>query len=338
MVDSAKLVADVRAQIATIADKATEAEQKAFSDLIKRAKGATYGAEMVTYTPGMSALIFIHANPHNRKWQVSKTSEYARRMSVGQWCNEHNQLPGFYVTGELEDAQHRFAAAALSGHTWKTLTVLGIKRSAISTVDAGLKRSGADHAGLDGIENGKLKETILRMASSYLVRRGDKAAAIRSEAEMSNAIKAKDSQLSLPIDIAKGSETNLVNPLLKTPVTATTAYLMIEHGWAEMRVREKLALFNSGQSDQSDKDPFFVAGEMITKSHERGDKRDKLNSVNEVGLIIIVMGMTEHSHAKAIQKASLRATLKKGLPDPTYSPASEPTYKPSALQDNHMSL
>ena len=81
--DSTKLVEDVRAQIATIADKATEAEQKSFSDLIKRAKGATYGAEIVTYTPGMSALIFIHANPHNRKWQVGKTSEYARRMSVG---------------------------------------------------------------------------------------------------------------------------------------------------------------------------------------------------------------------------------------------------------------
>jgi hypothetical protein len=286
----------------------------------------------------MSALIFIHANPHNRKWQVGKTNEYARRMSVGQWCNEHNQLPGFYDTGELEDAQHRFAACALIGYTWKTLTVFGIKRAAISTVDAGLKRSGADHAGLDGIENGKLKETILRTAASYLVRRGDKAAAIRSEAEMSKAIKAKDSQLSLAIDIARGSETNLVNPLLKTPVTATTAFLMVEHGWAEMRVREKLALFNSGQSDQSDKDPFFVAGEMITKSHERGDKRDKLNSVNEVGLILIVMGMTEHSHAKAIQKSSLRATLKKGLPDPTYTPPSEPNFRPGTSQDNHMSL
>jgi hypothetical protein len=213
--DSTKLVDDVRTQLAAIAEKATEAEQKSFSDLIKRAKGAAYSAETVTYTPAISSLIFSKANPHNRKWQVSKTNEYSRRMSVGQWCNEHNQLPGFYDTGELEDGQHRLAACALIGYTWKTITVFGIKRAAISTVDAGLKRSGADHAGLGGIENCKLKETVLRMAASYLVKRGDKEAAIRSEAEMTNAIKAKDSQLSLAIDIAVGSETISLIPSLR---------------------------------------------------------------------------------------------------------------------------
>jgi hypothetical protein len=308
---------DIKTQVMAVAVKATEAERKAVSDLQAKAKGAKYGAEVVGITPAMAALIFLEANPANRDWQPTKTQEWARRMRDGLW-RQNNQAPGFYTTGQLEDGQHRLAACALADYTWETLVVFGIETSAISTVDAGARRTGADAAKLEGVHDARFKEAILRASASYLVKRGDKTAALKSETEMARAIKAKDVQLSLAAEMAKASELNLVKPVLKPTVAAAAAFLMLEHGWPEQRVREKLALLNSGQSTEGDNDPFFIAGSMITKSRERADGREKLSTVKELGLIILVMGKSELGPRVAVEKRRLQAELNKGLPDPTY--------------------
>jgi hypothetical protein len=62
-----------------------------------------------------------------------------------------------------------------------------------------------------------------------------------------------------------------------------------------------------------------VAGDMITKSRERSSTKDKLNALKEVGLVVLVMGMTEGG-VTATRKSLLMSQLKKSLPDPTYHP------------------
>ena len=309
-------IEDVKHQVMTVAVKATEAERKAVTDLISKSKGADYGAELFTITPAMAALIFLEANPSNRDWTPSKTLEWARRMTMGQW-RQNNQPPGFYTTGQLEDGQHRLAACALANYTWTTLIVFGIDPEAISTVDAGARRYGSDAAKLQGVADSKFKEQIIRLSSAYLVKRGDRSAALKSETEIAQAIKSRDGQLDIAIQMAHDSEVNIVNPVLRPTMAAATAFIMLEHGWPDQRVREKLALLNSGQSKSSDSDPMFVAGTIIAKAHEKTATKEKLSSALEVGLIILVMNKTEDG-AAAVQKKNLLSELKKGLPDPTY--------------------
>ena len=309
-------IEDVKHQVMTVAVKATEAERKAVNDLIARAKGADYSADVFTITPAMAALIFLEANPSNRDWQPGKTLEWARRMTAGQW-RQNNQPPGFYNTGLLEDGQHRLAACALADYSWTTLVVFGVDPGAISTVDAGARRYGSDAAKLQGVADSKFKEQIIRLSSAYLVKRGDKSAALKSETEIAQAIKARDEQLGIAIQMAHDSEVNIVNQVLKPTMAAATAFIMLEAGWPEQRVREKLALLNSGQSKSSDSDPMFVAGTIIARAHEKSATKEKLTTAFEVGLILLVMNKTEDG-TTAVQKKNLLSELKKGLPDPTY--------------------
>jgi hypothetical protein len=311
-----KLGDELRSKMMEVALKATADERKAVSDLLAKAKDAEYGTELVRFTPAMSALIFLEANPHNRDWTPAWTLELKRRMVEGQW-RKNNAIPGFYTNGQLEDGQHRFAAAALAGITWETFVVFGIETESISSVDAGKKRYGSDAAQLDGVENTKVKQQILKTSANYLFKLGNKDAAIISEMEMANAIKKHSRELDGAIEIANSASQNLVTPILKQPVAATIAYLMLQHGWPELRVREKLALINSGQSAGGEAEPFFVAGEIITKAREKSSAKDKLNTLKEVGLVILVMGMTEDG-TTATRKGVLRAQIDKSLPDPTY--------------------
>jgi hypothetical protein len=311
-----KLGDELRSQMMQVAIKATAEERKQVDSLILKATDSEYRTDLVTFTPAMAALIFLEHNPHNRDWSPQWTTEIARRMKDGQW-RQNNALPGFYTTGQLEDGQHRFGGVALSGVPWRTLVVLGIETESIASVDAGKKRHGADAAQLDGVENTKLKQSILKTSANYLVKLGNKDAAIISEMEMAKAIKKHDQELVTAIDIANTAAQNLVTPILRQPQAATIAYLMLQHGWPELRIREKLALINSGQSSGGEAEPFFVAGDIITKSRDKQASRDKLSALNEVGLVILVMGMTEQG-VDAIRKAVLMQNLKKALPDPTY--------------------
>jgi len=313
-----KIADEVRMRLMEIAVKATAEERKMVSEIIARAQQGDYGTELLSYSPAMAALIFLEHNPHNRDWRPAWTLELSRRMKAGQW-RRNNALSGFYTNGQCEDGQHRFAAAALAGITWDTLTVFGISTAAISSVDAGMKRYGSDAAKLDGVHNTKTKESILRTASNYMVKIGDKSAAIISESEMADAIKAKSRELDTAIDISGAAAQNLVTPILKPLVAASISYLMLQHGWPEHRVREKLALINSGQSSGGEAEPFFVAGELISKSRTRTDAKERLNTLKEVGLVILVMGMTEEGTV-ATRKATLISSIRKALPDPTYKP------------------
>jgi hypothetical protein len=101
-----KLADELRVRIMEVAVKATAEDRKQITNLIARAKDGTYGTELISFTPAMAAIIFLENNPHNRDWSAQWTLEVTRRMKAGQW-RKNNALPGFYTTGQLEDAQHR---------------------------------------------------------------------------------------------------------------------------------------------------------------------------------------------------------------------------------------
>jgi len=309
---------ELRQRIVAVAGAASSEDRRKVMDMVAEARKGVYRPQVYDITSGMAAILFTEFNSHNRDWTASWTLELLRRIQHGLW-RQINASPGFYDNGLVEDGQHRFGAVALAGEfVWSRVTVqFGIKQDAISAVDSGHRRRASDHAKLDGIGNTRMKEAILKASASYLVRRGDKSAAMPSETELAAAIREHNAVLDTAIDVAKDSETNIVTPILRRTVGATVAYLMLTHDWPEQRVREKLALFNTGQSSSGENEPFFIAADIITKARAKVDAKDRLSTVREVALVIEVMNLTT-TGVKASRKKALLDGIKKSLPDPAY--------------------
>src|SRR6266566_3289423 len=252
---------ELRERIANVATAATSEERRKVLDLVAEAKKGVYRPQAYDISSGMAAILFTEFNSHNRDWTASWTLELLRRIQRGLW-KQINASLGMYDNGLLEDGQHRLAAVALSGDfVWQRITVqFGIKHDAISAQDSGHRRHASDHAKLDGIGNTRMKETILKSATSYL---------------------------------------------------------MLTHDWPEQRVREKLALFNTGQSSSGENEPFFIAADIITKARAKVDTKDRLSTVREVALVIEVMNLTTLG-VKASRKKALLDGIKKSLPDPAF--------------------
>jgi hypothetical protein len=307
---------EVRAKIAAVAAAATDPDRKIVSDILNRASKGDYGSEIFNITPAAAALLFLEHNPHNRDWDPAWSLELSRRQRMRIW-RKNNEVPGFYRDGNLADGQHRFAGIALSGITWTTVVVFGMDRDSITTVDAGRRRDAASALKMDGMQEAKLKQSIIKTGASYLLRTGQDSAALRSEVEIADAIHSNNGVLEAAIEIAQISEQNLVNPVLKQSSAATVAYLMLTHGWPAQRVREKMALFQTGQSTSGESEPFFVAGEIIGKAKEKKDTKDRLSTIKEVGLVLHAMRLSTQG-VRAIGKQKLMLGIKKELPKADY--------------------
>jgi phenylpyruvate tautomerase PptA (4-oxalocrotonate tautomerase family) len=311
-------VDEVRAKIAEVAASATAADRETVAAILADAAAGHYGfgSKLYDITPGVGALLFMEHNPHNRDWDPSWSLELARRQRMHFW-RKNNEVPGFYRDGKLADGQHRLAASALSGVTWTTVIVFGMDRNSITTVDAGRRRDAASALKMDGVRETKLKQTVVKNAASYLVKLGEENAALRSELEIASAIQSNNGVLEIAISIAESSEQNLVNPVLKTSIAATVGYLGLTHGWPEQRVREKLALFQTGQSSAGEQEPFFLAGQIIEKARAKSNAQDKLSTIKEVGLVVHALRLTTQG-VRATTKAKMMSAIKTELPKIDY--------------------
>lgn len=317
---SAQVIEQIMATIRTAAAQATPEDRATVAALIAKAKEGQRDVGIYTLNPACCAIIFIEHNPHNRDWRADgprSCREYARRMTETEWSWNGAAL-AFYADGALSDGQHRASAAALARYTMTCIIAFGVERKAIATIDDIAVRQAADAAKLDGIKNATTKQAIVNSAASYDKKVGDTNAQLRSNQQRTDAIKTNDELLTQAIDIGAKSTSNSVNPVLKLVNAQTLAYIMLRWGWPLQRVREKLALFQSGsKTEDSDKSPYFVAGEVIRNAQTRRDAKDKLSTVKEIGVALYAMIETERG-TKAISASTIRAAVKKGLPDPTY--------------------
>jgi hypothetical protein len=313
---------EARAKISAVAKLATPDERQAVTNLVERAKTGKRGVEMVTITPGMAAILFLEHNDHNRDWRADGAKscmEFVRRMNGGAW-RWNNATIGFYNDGKISDGQHRLSACAVAGYTWEVGVVFGTLPDSINTVDDCVVRHGADHAKLSGIQNAKVKQAVIKSASSYMVKCGDRKAALNSEAEVHAAIVQNNDMLEEAIAIGTVSMQHVVEPVLKGSQTFAVVYLLLSNGWPKATVGEKLALFQTGVSTEGDKSPYFVAAEVIKTARKKIEAKDKLNSSRELGCAIFALSAAELG-TKAIPAATLRGTVKKELPNPAFPTA-----------------
>jgi hypothetical protein len=310
---------DLRGQLTAIAAKADDHDRAQVNDLVARATGALFSADVHSLTPGMCALLFLFHNSHNRPWLPHWTLELARRMTAGLW-EKNSMTAGFYDNGQTDDGQHRFAAAALSNTTWTTAVVFGVKQGSVDTIDCGRRRSGADHAGLDGIEEAGKKQQIVKTAAAYFMRAGVPSAALRSEAEVKTAIEANDRLLIEAMEIGAKSGENISEPQLRGNLASVVAYVMMKASprWPSQTIREKLTLFQASRgSVLGESDPFFLCAKELDEGRRNKARGEKLTVQKEIAVTIFALSEVEKG-VKAIQRRDLKNALKKTLPDPRY--------------------
>lgn len=303
-------VEEIRNKIADVAAAATAVDRRIVDDMLAAAARGDYSAQIFDITSGAAGLLFTEHNPHNRDWDPSWSMELARRQRIKIW-KKNNEPPGFYKDGALADGQHRFAAIALSGVTWTTVVIFGMDRDSIMTVDAGRRRDAASALKMDGMQEAKLKQAIIKETARYMIKLGRESAALRSEVEIGDAMRANDGVLETAIEIARVSGENLVSAVLELQSAALAAYLMLLGHWPELRVREKLALFQTGQSAAGESDPMFLTGQIIERARAKTDKR--LSRVKEAALVLQAMRLSTQG-VRAVQRSKLLAGIRTTLP------------------------
>jgi hypothetical protein len=304
-------------KLKTIADAATASDIALVKEVQELAKAGERMTRLFSLTPAACALLFLDKNRHNRDLSIDTAQEYARRMTEGFW-KPNNASIGFYVDGEISDGQHRLAGAALAGYALENyVIVFGMAREAIDTVDSPKMRDGASHAKLDGIQEAPAKQSVLKAFAAYMVRAGQNAFALRSASEIKTAIEQNDRLLEASLRMGSESVKNRINPVFRPPQAANVAYLMLKNGWPEQRIREKLALFQSGETQDGENSPFFVAGNLIEASRKARERKNRLTGVKELGVAIYAMVQTEIG-CKATKASTIKAEVGKTLPNPAY--------------------
>jgi hypothetical protein len=309
-----------RTKIAAVAATISAEEQAIFEEILAKARAGGSQSETREIPKTVCAKFFLEHNPFNRDWQVERSEELLRRLETGLW-QFNNASIGFYLDGGVGDGQHRLAAAALYSHPFLFNIVYGMARAAVSTVDDGWQRHGSDAAKLDGVENAKRKEQIIKSADSYMKKAGcSNGTSIRSISELKNEIKKRDSLLNIAIEAGTEVRNGIAGGgALKETPTQTISYLLLLGGWPLGRVTDRLRMLVQGISvdGQGENSPLFVASDLITKSHTATDKRNKLTGAKELGMAIGALVEAEKG-TKAMLPKSLREMVKKGLPAPTY--------------------
>ena len=319
LVPKKSLADELRDQIVRAAGTAQPADHKKVADIIKRATGAAFSTDIVTLSAGMCALFFLNHNSRNRVWRPGWTQELARRMTTGQWKRNSMSI-SFYNDGTIADFQHRAAAAAIAGHTMEVVCVFGLEKDAIDTVDAGSKRSGADHAGLDGVTDSPRKQSIVKAAAAYFVRAGDSSAALRSESEIKSSIETNDGIIGLAIEIGETAANHVAGGgVLKPSILDTLAYIMLKTGRTAEIATEWLKEFQSGVSKVGENDPMFVAAQIIESRRKKQARGEKLNATKEIGIAIFALLQSEQG-VRSIQPKHVKAAVDgKTVPNPRYS-------------------
>lgn len=307
---------DIRTKISAVAAEASESDRREVDQIITQAKVGDYQAEKATMTPGMAALLFLNHNPYNRDWKGAWSVELLRRIESSEWRANGDPVR-FYKEGVLADAQNRLAAIALGGKVLDVIIVYGIEREAILTIDGGKPRYASDAAKLDGIESAAEKERIVKIASSYLVRAGKRNEQLHSEVEVSREMRTHNRDLDTAISIAESISEGIVAPRLKRLEAATVAFLLMRGKWPIATIKEKLKVFQTGLSEEGSDDPFYVAGKLIEKSRQALNKRDKLTTARQLGMVIYAMVQAEKG-IKAISSSRFRDAVKTESPSFAY--------------------
>ena len=292
---------------------ATEQDRTAVTNLKKQAVGAAPGTQLVSFTPGMAALLFFDHNKQNRRWTHSLSEKYAKQITAGEW-EFTNQGIGFLTTGDVGDGQHRLAAIALSGRTVPFQVTLGMDQKAIRVIDTGKARPPSDALEIEHLDDAKIKTRILQRAYSYLSKTDPSKKLDTNPAKIA-AVYENNDLLVQSIMLGDNSVKGIAKPTFQAPEAQTLAFILLKGGWPSEHIVDKLAVFQLGQDLNGENTPLFIAAKQLERE---AAKRERVSMIGRFGAAIKAFLLDELG-VKAVKASEIREAMKpKNLPNPTY--------------------
>lgn len=271
------------------------------------------GTLLITFTPGMAALLFFDHNKQNRRWTFSVSERYAKQIGAGEW-EFTNQGIGFLKTGDVGDGQHRLAAIALCGRTLPFQVTLGLDQKAIRVIDTGKARPPSDALEIEHLDDAKTKSRILQRAYSYLSKT-DASKKLDTNPAKINAVYENNELLVQSIKLGNNSIKGIAKPTFPAPEAQTLAFILLKAGWPQDHIVEKLAVFQLGQDLTGENTPLFVAAKQLERE---AAKRERVSMIARFGAAIKAFLLDEQG-VKAIKASEIKEAMKpKNLPNPTY--------------------
>lgn len=105
-------------------------------------------------------------NPNNRRLRDSLWRQYAADMAAGRW-RLNGQPIIFDEHGNLLDGQHRLQACVFSKASFESFVHRNIRQDVFYTIDAGAKRTNADHLHRAGVANAGIVSATARWLHKY---------------------------------------------------------------------------------------------------------------------------------------------------------------------------
>ena len=313
MTDVAKEVAapkeetNVEVILALAVRSATANDREIADSILSLVTSSEPQTSIIEFTPGAAAILLAETNKHNRELRYPKALGYSKQMKNGQW---KLQGQGFqwYDTGNLGDGQHRLLGMVLSGVTLKFTVFTGLEEAAVDTLDLCTKRTAADAAALEGIQNSKLKEATLKSANTYLSKI-DRRLPFDSVHTLKLGIRQYDQLLDKAIAVAEAAATGVVTPTIHVKFATAVAFVLLVSDWDVAEVTPLLKEFQSGvlREGASDHSPLFVAGDYLDK---------KESTPSQQWLIIIKALIMAKEGVTAVKSREFTSIKTKPAPDP----------------------
>lgn len=136
--------------------------QKAWFDTMVSDGRHDKPAEWRRVTPVLAQFL-LERNPQNRDIHPGGLASWMRAMVEGRW-DENGETIKVSAEGTLNDGQHRNWSSVLTGSTYTSLFVFGLKRETRMTNDIGIKRGGGARLAMAGVASPLIKASIVALS------------------------------------------------------------------------------------------------------------------------------------------------------------------------------
>lgn len=253
------------------------------------ASGRAPAYELIT--PGIASAIFkAHNKAGNRTLSIGRVSAYSDAMKRGEWKRNHMAI-AFYPDGHLADGQHRTAAIALSGCAQTLLVTGDCDRAAIDTIDRATRRTAGEALEMRGIQDGRMKATIAKVAVEYAAEVDTKSRpAALTDPQVEAFVHANDTALSTAIAIGRASVENIAEPCIGIRAASQCAFLAMYGGATEGQVRAFLACVQQGIANYSES-PTLELSRRLQKARLSERRKDRLSTKETLAMMLYAMAL-----------------------------------------------
>lgn len=303
-----------KAKVAELVKEATDSD----FEWVERVTASGYFEAKGRVTPVRAALL-LDRNTHNRRISEAQVGTLSGILMRHEWKATHQGM-AFYADGTLMDAQHRLIACVMSGIDLDPIMIsTGYDKDDNDAIDAGVRRTAADAAGLAGVGEAAIKCQITDGWLKYkhqleygtkinLTNHQVKVKAVEFNKQLSSALAMADAVL----------KNCSIAPMSKKEIAAR-AFESVSAGWSPTYVTVLLTLICQGTADY-DGAPTVFLSEAYQKDKDEKSKF-KLTALERQAMFFKVAGL--YAQKKRVAKSAIH--WKSGTPLPPMAPPSDGT-------------